>query len=85
MTQMLPTNSGQGVMALRFWDPTWADTGYSFFAYRLSGNNWILTGQSWFHTDKVGHAGIYNTTYYIKGSQPPATIVFAASRTAGST
>jgi len=57
-------------MAVRFWDPTWADSGYRFYAYRFDGVGWTPTGQTWLHTDKVGHAGAYNTTYYIKGSQP---------------
>ena len=73
MTQLLPSNHSPGVMSLRWWDPTWADTGYRFYAYRLSGNQWLYTGQTWLHTDKVGHAGVNNTTYYIKGSQQPAS------------
>lgn len=73
MTQLLPTNHAPGVMSVRWWDPTWADSGYRFYAYRHEGNAWNYTGQTWLHIDKVGHAGVHNATYYIKGSQPSGT------------
>jgi len=59
-----------GTIAFRFWEPSWADSGYRMRAYRLVGNDWVWTGQEWYHTQKVGWASQYNTTYYIKGSQP---------------
>jgi len=57
-------------MAVRFWDGTWAEGGYRFYAYRWVNNQWQYTTQSWLHSAAVGNAGVFNTTFYIKGSQP---------------
>jgi hypothetical protein len=73
MTQFSVGTHQPGVMSVTFWDPTWADARYPFYAYRwsdLQGGQWLSTGQTWEHTNLVGRAGYFITTYYIKGSQP---------------
>lgn len=70
MTQLSSWVIPPGMMAVQWWDPTWADGGYKFYAYRWVNGAWQYTGQNWLHTDYVGHAGVYNTTIYVKGSQP---------------
>lgn len=72
MTQISSWVAAPGAMAVQWWDPTWPDAGYRFYAYSWDEvkNRWQLTGQTWLHTDQVGWAGVYNTTFYIKGSRP---------------
>ncbi len=73
MTQVTSSVPSPGVMLVTFWDPTWADTGYRFYAQRWTGSSWVDTGQTWLHTDYVGWAGHYDTTAYIKAPQPSGT------------
>jgi len=70
MTQVSSWEIPPGMMAVQWWDPTWADGGYKFYAYRWANSQWQYTSQTWLHTDYVGHAGVYNATIYVKGSQP---------------
>ena len=73
MTQRTSSVPSPGVMLATFWEPSWADTGYWFYAYRWTGSTWVYTSQNWLHKDYVGWASHYVTTAYIKGSQPAGT------------
>ena len=72
MTQ-ITSSASPGVMLVTFYEPTWADTGYRFYAQRWVGGTWVDTGQTWLHKDYVGLADHYVTTAYIKAPQPPGT------------
>ena len=71
MTELSSDAVWFGVMRVRFWDSSWADTGYRFYALACPSWFCVPTGQTWLHTEHVGRKGYQNTTYYNRGPDWP--------------